>query len=280
MKRQIFGLFGYPVGHSLSAAMHNAAFKYLKMNAKYMLFEVPPSGLRQAADGILKFGIKGVNVTIPHKESIIDYLDAIDEAAKLIGAVNTIVVKKGRLIGYNTDGYGFLQSLKQDLKFSPKGRSVFILGSGGAAKAVAFGLAKAGAGRIVLSDIDDGKAIRLANRIKAKIPKCDCIAVESSSMGRWELLLNSQLLVNATPCGMRKGDPMPVPAESLRKGLSVFDLVYNRNTELLKSSRRKGLKAADGLGMLLHQGAGAFNLWTGKKAPVKVMSRALKAANK
>lgn len=272
----IYGLFGFPVGHSLSAPMHNAGFKYYRMSAIYLLFEVRPESLKRAVDSLRILGIDGVNVTIPHKENVIKYLDWVSKDAELIGAVNTIVNHSGRLLGYNTDCYGFMKALEEELGFSPMSRSVFILGAGGAARSVAYALVEAGARRIIVTDIVDRRAIKLVRSLQKKRANCECVAVRAGSRGLYELLLNSQLLVNATPCGMKSSDPSPIPKGYLHKNLSVFDLVYNRNTNLIQSARRLGLKSTGGLGMLLYQGAKAFELWTKKKAPVDIMRRALK----
>lgn len=273
-KTKIFGIIGCPVTHSLSPAIHNAAFKKLGLNGAYAAFDVEPKCLGSAIEGVKALGIGGVNVTIPHKEAVIKYLDNLSYEAGLIGAVNTIVNKKGRLAGHNTDIFGFLKSLREDLGFYPKGRAAFIIGAGGAAKAAAFGLAMAGAGRVVLTDKADEKALELACDVELKT-KCECIALKTNSRGIADMILNSQLLVNAAPCGMHGGDPISVKADFLHKGLCVFDLVYNRETKLVKAARRKGIKACGGLNMLLYQGARAFELWTGRKAPVSVMRKAL-----
>jgi shikimate dehydrogenase len=254
--------------------MHNAAFKYLGMNAVYLPFEVNPKDLKNAVLGISALGIGGVNVTIPHKEAVINYLDSLTYEAKTTGAVNTIVNKNNRLIGHNTDVFGFARSLKEDLKFNPRGRAAFIIGAGGAAKAVVFALAMGGARRIILTDKIDERALTLACEVELKTG-CECIALRMNSRGIPDMILNSQLLVNATPCGMKAGDPVAINPDFLHRGLCVFDLVYNRDTGLLKAARAKGIKTTGGLNMLLYQGAKAFELWTGKKAPVETMRKTL-----
>jgi shikimate dehydrogenase len=271
---KIFGIIGYPVGHSRSPAMHNAAFKRLGLRAVYVPFEVEPKILKDAVAALRSINISGVNITIPHKEAVIKYLDHLSREAKLIGAVNTIVNKNGKLTGHNTDVYGFIRAVKEDLKFNPRGRTVFILGAGGAAKAVGFGLALAGAKRLIITDVLDDKALELACEIELKT-KCECIVLKLNSPGMREMILNAQLLVNATPCGMHAGDPISVKADFLHRGLCVFDLVYNRQTELVRAARQNDIRASGGLNMLLYQGARAFELWTGKRAPVNVMRRAL-----
>lgn len=271
---KIFGIIGYPVRHTMSPAMHNAAFKKLGINAVYLPFEVNPKDLKNAVEGLKALGIAGVNITIPHKESVIRYLDSLTYEAKTIGAVNTVVNKNNKLSGYNTDAYGFMKSLKEDLGFNPKKKGIFITGAGGAAKAAVFALAMGGARRIILTDKIDDKALTLACEVELKT-SCECIALRINSRGIQDMLLNSQLLVNATPRGMKDSDPAAVNPDFLHRGLCVFDLVYNRDTKLLRAARQKGIKAAGGLNMLLYQGARAFELWTGKRAPIEVMKKAL-----
>ncbi|MBI4335132.1 MAG: shikimate dehydrogenase [Candidatus Omnitrophica bacterium] len=272
-KTKIFGIIGWPVAHSRSPAMHNAAFERLGINAAYVPFEVNAKNLKNALSGIKALGICGVNVTIPHKEAVIKYLNGLTREAKAVGAVNTIVNKNGGLIGHNTDVFGFLKSLREDLGFHPGGKTAFVLGAGGAAKAVGYGLASMGAVRIVFSDAVEEKAIELACEIELKT-KCECIALRPNSPGFKEMILNSRLLVNATPRGMREGDPISVKAEYLHKALCVFDLIYNRETKLVRAARKNGIKTTGGLNMLLYQGARAFELWTGKRAPIGVMRKA------
>jgi len=273
-RTQIYGIIGHPVLHSLSPAMQNAAFSALGMNAVYCAFDVRPGQLRGALEGIRALGIAGANVTIPHKEAVIQYLDGIRHGAKVIGAVNTVVNKNGKLIGYNTDSFGFLRSLGEDLGFEPRGKAAFIIGAGGAARSVAISLALKGAKRLFVTDVIDEKAMELACDVELKTG-CDCIGVEKRSFGAHEMLLNSHLLVNATPCGMSEGDPPVLHPDFLHKGIRVFDLIYNRRTQLIADARKRGLKAVGGRNMLLYQGAKAFELWTGTKAPVGAMRKAL-----
>jgi shikimate dehydrogenase len=274
-KTKIYGLIGYPVKHTLSPAMHNAAFKSLRINAAYMAFEVKPRELKAAISCARSIGICGLNVTIPHKENVLCHLDGVDKEASLIGAVNTIVVKGGRLKGFNTDGRGFVASLKKAFGISPKGRSFFIIGAGGASRAISFSLALGGARRIVLVDEMKNKAIRLASSL-AKNTSCEAIALKRDKKVMKEMILNSDVLVNATPCGMEPSDPQVIDPSSLHKGLFVCDIIYNpRVTRLLREARKMGAKTLNGAGMLLNQGAISFELWTGRKAPLGVMKRAI-----
>jgi shikimate dehydrogenase len=272
-RTKIFGIFGYPVEHTFSPSMHNAAFGKLGIDACYVPFAVNPDTLGDAAKAILPLGLHGLNITVPHKEKIISYLDELSEEALLIGAVNTIEVKNNKLIGHNTDGRGFLRSLREEAKFHPRGKSFLFIGSGGAARAVGFSLALAGAKQIVFYDVDLHKANALAQDISqktgadAKIVSGDLVTASAEE---------SDCLINATPLGLKKNDPVPIEIDSIMKKHLVCDLVYNPpETRLLKAAKKRGAKLLSGLGMLLYQGVIAFEIWTGKEAPVAVMKKAL-----
>lgn len=275
-KTQIYGLFGYPVKHSLSPAMHNAAFKSLGINAIYMAFEIKPKELKSAIFSAQYMGVRGLNVTIPHKEKVLQHLDTIDKEAALIKAVNTITFEGGKIKGFNTDGRGFISSLKEGFGISPKGKKFFIIGAGGASRAISFSLALRGASRIVLMDRIKEKAIKLAKSLE-KNTTCEAIALKRDNRAAKEMILNADVLINATQCGMKPSDPRLVDPAILRKGLFVCDVIYNpRATKLLNDARKKGARVTNGSGMLLHQGAISFNIWTGRKAPISVMKKALK----
>ncbi|MFH1752933.1 MAG: shikimate dehydrogenase [Candidatus Omnitrophota bacterium] len=268
-----YGLVGYPVKHSLSPAMHNAAFKDLGIDAEYELFEVKPQDLGEFF-AAFKERLAGANVTIPHKEASIEYLDEVKEAAGSIGAVNTVISENGRLIGDNTDVSGFLEALKNDLGFKADGKKAVVLGAGGAARAVTFGLHAQNIKSVFLIDLDARKAASLA--IDLAKAGCDAAAIKYDKDAVDGLILNADLLVNATPCGMKEGDPELVDARSMHKGLAVFDLIYNpAKTALIREAEKRGCRAANGLGMLLYQGAKAFELWTGKRPNSNVMKEAL-----
>jgi len=262
----ITGIFGHPVTHTLSPAMHNAAFEALSINAAYLPFEVKPQELRGAVGALRLLNIKGVNVTIPHKTSVMKYLDAVDTLAKKIGSVNTIVNKGGKLAGYNTDAGGFLKDILQ-LGMDPKRASCLLLGAGGAGHAVAAALAQRGAKKIFIADSDGLRARKLAGRT----PGAAAVA-----MNEWKQKLPEvSLVVNATPVGMKKSDPALLEAREIPPGIFIYDLVYQHGTRLIEQARKAKVKHASGLGMLLNQGALAFELWTGRKAPVEVMRRTL-----
>lgn len=269
----VFGIFGHPVEHTFSPGMHNAAFAKIKRNACYVPFAVAPGDLERAVRAIVPLGICGLNITIPHKETIIPFLDALTEDARMIGAVNTIEVTRGKLIGHNTDGRGFLRSLREETGFRPKGKTILMVGSGGAARAVGFNLALSGAQTILLCDIDVIKAKKLGRDIQNKTAtRVRVVGPETVE----KTAHIAECIINATPLGLRPDDPLPVPRHVIQRGQLICDLVYNPlRTPLLKAARARGADTLPGIGMLLYQGVIAFEIWTGGKAPVDVMKTAL-----
>jgi len=275
--RRIYGLIGYPVEHSFSPAMHNAAFQALNINAEYKLFPLQENELRGFFAGLKANNIFGLNVTIPYKEKVVPFLGKVSSEAKLIGAVNTVKVAADKLEGFNTDGEGFLKHLGQDMNFKPEGKTIAIIGAGGAAKAISVYLSKARPKNIIIYDVDKSKSFVLIKHLRENFKGVEFIRASSIE----ELYIGkSDLLVNATPIGMKETDLCLVDEKSIGKNLLVYDLIYNpKETKLLKLAREKGAKASNGLGMLLYQGALAFQLWTGvKEAPVEVMRKALEEA--
>jgi shikimate dehydrogenase len=271
-KTKIVGIFGWPVEHTFSPIMHNAAFAHLNLNYVYIPFPVDPVRLGEAVDGIRSLGLTGVNVTIPHKTAVMPYLDRIDEAARLIGAVNTIVNDNGILTGYNTDAPGFVKSLEVDGGINPRGKRIVILGAGGAARAVAVQLALAGAREIVFSARDLRKSAQLQEIItgSTNAQTTDAVWGDVSGAG----VEQTDILINSTPLGMHPNIEImpPVNLQALPDTALVCDMIYNpRETLFLKKARARGLKTLNGLGMLLYQGAIAFELWTNTEAPVEVM---------
>jgi len=272
-KTSVFGIFGHPVEHTFSPGMHNAAFAKIKRDACYVPFAVAPADLGRAVRAVVALGIRGLNITIPHKETIIPFLDDLTDDARMIGAVNTIEVNRGKLIGHNTDGRGFLRSLREETGFRPKGKTILMVGSGGAARAVGINLALSGARTIILCDLDTVKASKLGREIQNKT----ATRVEVVSQERLEKAApTAECIINATPLGLKPGDPLPIPRHLIRKDQLICDLVYNPlRTPLLKAARSAGADTLSGIGMLLYQGVIAFEIWTGGKAPVKVMKAAL-----
>lgn len=272
---ELYGIIGYPARHTFSPAMHNAAFQSLGMNAVYLAFEVKPQDLCSAMNCLKVLGARGLNITVPYKEKVLRYLDEIEKEAELIGAVNTVAFTDGKSKGFNTDGKGFIRSLQEEFGISPKGRNFFIIGAGGASMAISFSLALSGAGRIVIVDEIADKAITLSKALSTRA-SCEAIALKKENKAVKEMILNSEVLVNTSPCGMKASDQKVIDPDFIYKGLLVYDIIYNpRATMLLRDARNMGAVPANGMGMLLNQGVLAFTIWTGKKAPVHVMKKAL-----
>ena len=276
---KLVGLIGYPVKHSLSPAMHNSAFAALDLNWCYVPLPVHPDRLGEAVAGLRAMSFVGANVTVPHKEAVMSYLDHVTPEAQAIGAVNTLVMCEGRSIGHNTDWQGFLTALGEG-GFDPHGKRVVVLGAGGAARAVVYALAQAGA-QVAVLNRTLARAQALVQGFSHLFPSLP-LTLQTLK----EQTAEAHLLVNATPIGTwPEVDKSIWPEDLAFPGhLTVFDLVYNpRQTKLLRQARAAGAKAIGGLGMLVHQGAVAFELWTGEKAPVETMyeaaSRTLVSAN-
>ena len=268
----IVGLIGHPVEHSFSPPMHNAAFEELGMDYAYVAFDVNPDNLSSAIDGAKSLNIKGFNVTIPHKIEVMQYLDELDDVARLIGAVNTIDFKN--LKGYNTDGIGAVRAIEEVT--SIKDKNIVVAGAGGASRAISFYLAKFGASSITILNRNVNKAQSLASDVL----KSDLISdVSSDSIsGINSYLKDADILVDTTPLGMDPHiDDEPIAkAEGMHENLVVFDAVYNPNeTVLIKEALKAGAKPVYGIKMLLYQGAESFRIWTGRDAPVDVMEEAL-----
>lgn len=270
---KIYGLMGYPVSHSLSPLMHNAAFSYLKINAQYKLFPLKEKEIGPFLKGAKCNNIFGLNVTVPYKEKVTPFLDSISCEARLIGAVNTIKFSGSKLLGFNTDGEGFLTHLREDLAFNPKGKNIAIIGAGGAARAISVYLSKVRPQLLSIYDIDRPKLSALVNHLKANFKDVNIKLANSIK----ELdIRGADLLVNATPIGMKETDPCLIDKKFIHKRMLVYDLIYEpKQTKLLNAAKHKGARISNGLGMLLYQGTIAFEIWTGKKAPKKVMQNAL-----
>jgi len=279
MKR-IVGLFGYPIGHSISPVFQNAAFRKLALDFIYLPFSVRPEDLKKAVEGIRVLNMVGVNITIPHKEKVLPHLDKISSEVKEIGAVNTVFNQKRKLIGYNTDVHGFLSSLQEDLGFDPEGKSVFLLGAGGVAYAITYSLIKKKAKKIAVVNKPRHMAESLIKHFKKIAKECEFELIDFDQRNNRRLIKDADILINATSVGMSPGDPSLIKAGLLYPGLLVFDVIYNRETALLKLARRRGLRALGGLNMLIHQGAVSFEIWTGKRAPLETMKKAAETALK
>ncbi len=272
-QRALVGLIGHPVAHSLSPVMFRAAFREVGLDWSYHVFDVPPDDLESAVLAIRALGLRGVNVTIPHKVAVIPYLDELDPQARSIGAVNTVCNEGGRLVGYNTDVVGVLGALEM-AGFWPQGRSAVILGAGGAARAAAFALAGAGVTRLHVANRSRARAESLAEAVAGGHP-----AVELTWSGLEEVPVDADLLVQATAVGMAPlEDGCPLPEEfPLGPDTTVLEMVYSPvETVLVKRARRAGARVVTGLSMLAYQGARSFELWTGVRAPVRTMWEALR----
>ncbi len=271
-KTKICGLIGDPVEHSVSPAMHNAAFREKGLDFVYLPFRVKKEQLRQAIDGVRVLNIVGLNITIPHKVNVIPYLDELDPLAEKIGAVNTIVNSNGSLKGYNTDASGFLKALT-GRGIEPRGKKVVILGAGGASKAVSFSLAERGADLVILNrELEFDWAVELAGHLSRSF-SIEVRALKLNEPNLKKALAGADILVNTTSVGMSpRRDESPVPKRLLKPGLTVFDIVYNPlKTRLLREAEASGAEVIPGLDMLAWQGALAFEMWTGVAAPFEMM---------
>ena len=298
-KTRLVGLIGWPVGHSLSPRMHNAAFHKLGLNWCYVPMPVAPERLGEAVEGLVALGFAGANVTAPHKESVLAYLDEIAPEVRAIGALNTIVLREGRTFGYNTDVYGFLTALREK-GFDPQGRRAVVLGAGGAARAVVYALAHAGSEVVVLNRTPE-RAEALVKALSPWFPSVSLAAGPLTTEALTQRATEADLLVNATsvgrwPAASPREAPAPAACKCQRLMAStlgevdqcpwpedvafpshwtVCDLVYSPpQTELLQRAASVGATTIGGLGMLVHQGAAAFRLWTGLEPPVETMYEA------
>ena len=279
-KTGIYGLFGYPVEHTASPKMHNAAFNALKMNAVYLPFSVKPEDLKDAVGGLNALGIKGINVTIPHKQTIIPFLDSLHPSASAIGAVNTVQILQGKLIGYNTDAVGFASDVEISAGFSFDKKLVFLCGSGGAGRAIAFACISRGVKSIGVYDLDINRSKSLVDDLREYLSENNLsIQVDCLDKNVDDYLASVDLAINATPLGMKPDDPVPFAVDCLSPDAVVYDVVYNiPKTALVESAEKRKLKALNGLGMLLGQGAQAFRIWTGQAPDSSVMRCALEQA--
>ena len=273
-KTSVFGIIGDPVEHTLSPGMHNAAFKKLGLDHIYVPFHVKAEELEHAINGAFALGIKGLNVTIPHKTEVIKYLDYLDIAAGLIGAVNTIEFGENGAIGHNTDGIGAVRAIEE--VNSVKNKKVMILGAGGAARAISFQILLSGAESLVISNRTIEKASELRNDLVEKLEP----DVKVTDLGD-ELekeLKDTDILVNTTPIGMYPNisqKPL-VTADMMHEGLIVNDIVYNPlKTGLIVEAEKAGAETISGVKMLMYQGVEAFKIWTGIEPPIEVFQRAL-----
>ena len=273
------GIIGYPIGHSMSPVFQQAALDECGVDAKYVAYEVAPDEVEQFINSVRQPGIRGINVTVPHKLAVMPFLDEIDDWASEAGAVNTIVNRDGRLTGHNTDGYGFLRALREGAGFEPRGRRTLILGAGGAARGVVLALARDGVGDLTIANRTVERAESLAQLGQNRGVTAEAISIEGADLK--DAAAGAELIVNCTSIGMTHGpgeNGTPLPGEDIPATALVYDLVYNPlETRLLREAAQAGAKTLGGIEMLVYQGAASFEMWLERPAPVAVM---LEAATK
>ncbi len=273
-KTRVCAVIGDPIEHSLSPAIQNAAFNALKLDFIYEAFRVKASDIREALDGMRALGIVGLNVTMPHKHTVIRYLDTVDTTTRYIGAVNTIKNENGKLSGFNTDGIGALKALMEN-GIDPKNKKILLLGAGGAARAIAYTLAKEASELVILnrkSELSSNFVLELAHNL-------GCTNISAGALEPEFIkhhLKDASILINATSIGMKSNRrKIIVKPEWLRPQLSGIDIVYSPiETRLIKDANKSKVKFLSGVEMLIYQGAASFEIWTGKQAPVHVMRKA------
>jgi len=278
------GVLGDPVAHSLSPQMQNAALKHCKIDMQYTRFHILPDELRDALDRIRKLVFIGVNLTIPHKIAAVEFLDSAEENVKKIGAVNVLNLESGKLRGFNTDGRGFSRAVREEFSVDLRDLRVMILGAGGAARAISLQCAKENCERLVIANGTFEKGQKLADslrdlfsgpRVLGPVPRLQAIPWEERAF-QFQIA-NVDLVVNATPVGLNRGDLSPIPARLLAPHVMVYDTIYSeKRTPLVSAAIEAGARAANGLSMLLHQGALAFEIWFKHEAPLEVMRKAIR----
>ena len=272
-KTRLLALIGQPVGHSLSPAMHNAAFAADGLDYVYVCLDVDPENLPAAVRGAQALKLRGFNVTMPHKRAMIPLVDELDEGARISGAVNTVVIEDSGLRGYNTDGGGMVMACTE-AGIELSGRSVVLLGAGGTAAAIAVAFVNAGVGELHIAN----RSVEHAAQLRDKLRRTGMKRLSVHPLDALEEAVpHADVIVNATPLGMKEGDPMPVPPEYVREGRAFCDVVYRPGTEtpLVRLASERDVSVVAGGRMLLYQGVLAQKLWTGREPNVKAMDRAI-----
>ncbi len=283
--KKIYGLLGKNISYSLSPVMHNAAFRHFKIPATYQLFDIPEDGLKTFfEDHVLNGELSGFNVTVPYKTRVCELMSSFEGysydptvGAKMLGALNTVKVDGKKLYGENTDVLGFLYSLAIETKFPLKGKSVFISGAGGVGRAIGIFLAAVHGTKIVsVYDTSETQIASLLEFISGTDYAGDMFLINDKT-DALRKLSESDLVINATPLGTNEGDPLPFDPDLLKSDAVVYDVVYARETELIKKAKEKGITTVNGLGMLVYQGAYAFHIWTGEdvEKTAKIMIAAI-----
>jgi len=272
-KTRVCGVIGDPITHSLSPALHNAAFNHLKLDFVFLAFKVEAAELENAMRGIRGLGIRGLNVTMPHKTAVTRYLDEVDSTVKFLGSANTILNDDGKLLGFNTDGVGALRALREN-GVNPTGKKLLLLGAGGAAKAAAFSLAQEAEALCILNRAPE-RAKELADALSRMLGK-KVVGDSLSPSTIQKNLQDADILINATSVGMHPNISQSLVAPQwLKPDLTVMDIVYNPlETKLAKDAKAAGAKVISGVEMLLYQGAASFEIWTGLVSPIEVMRTA------
>ncbi len=273
---RLLGVIGYPISHSLSPLMHNTAIRHLSLSHVYLPFQVHPEALGTAVAGLRALGALGINVTIPHKEAVVQHLDELSDEARLLGAVNTLVFEDNRITGHNTDGHGFLAALEEEGIEPPTVKVVVVLGAGGAARAICAHLVRAGVKRLIIANRTAERAVALARYLCDAISGAPVETVELSPSGLAEAVSSCQLLVNTTSLGMGGGALPPLPWDAIRPEHVVYDIIYRPlKTPLLERADALGCRVVNGIGMLIHQGNLSFKLWTGYEFPLDLVRSVL-----
>jgi shikimate dehydrogenase len=277
------GVFGDPVEQSFSPQMQNAALRECKIEMQYARFQILPNELGEALHLARDLKFLGLNLTVPHKIAALDHIDELDENARKIGAINGISFDDGKLRAFNTDGRGFARAIREEFSVDLRDLRILVLGTGGAGRAIAMQCARENCERLVIANRAIGKAKALADdlrkffagpRVLGPVARLQVVPWEESALAAQ--VANLDLIVNATPLGLKRSDPSPIAALSLAPHLMIFDTVYsNHRTPFVSAGLEAGARAANGLSMLLHQGALAFETWFGRDAPLEVMRAAL-----
>ena len=275
----LIGLIGYPVKHSISPYFQQAALDYYHLDIRYELWETKPGRLESTIARLNKPQNLGANVTVPYKETVLPLLDEVEELASLIGAVNTIVKRDDKLVGFNTDARGFIRALSKERHFEPEGKRAAILGAGGAARAVCFALVREKASSLVIINRTTARAEALADSLRKYMAESgletEVTTLPWQSSTSSETFSHCHLIINCTTIGMKyspQEGQSPLSFEVIPKDVLVYDLVYNPYpTPLLQLARKAGADTLGGLAMLVYQGAASFELWTGRKAPIDIM---------
>lgn len=276
------GIIGYPLKHSISRVFQQAALDYYAMDIRYEVWETPPAQLPTLVTRWRDDGVLGANVTVPYKEVVCAYLDQLTELSKYLGNVNTVLFRKGLLVGDNTDAYGFMRALEEHGEFHPNGKNILVLGAGGVARTVALTLSRAGIASITIANRAPQRAQQLASVLKCHLEHVESVPLEPEALAKVGKHVRWDLIVNCTTIGMRHGPvehETPISADLIPQNALVYDLVYNpKETPFLREASKVGAQTLGGLPMLVYQGAAAFCLWTEKEPPVELMFRAAEMA--